>query len=152
MTLTLLAAAWVVGLLLGGHAALPVQALALWAVAGAALASAVAWRANRRGLVVAACAAALLLAVGAWWGDRSVNHDVDADLRPLFLEEVVTLQGLVLTDPERDGTSYRFQLGALEQDTGDGWRPIDGRLQVTAHPGAVMAASSPAPRSMITWS
>ena len=53
MTLTALAAAWVAGLLLGQQAALPIEALALWAVAGAALWSAAAWRANRRGLVVA---------------------------------------------------------------------------------------------------
>ncbi|MDE2900205.1 MAG: ComEC/Rec2 family competence protein, partial [Chloroflexota bacterium] len=145
MTLTALAAAWVAGLLLGQQAVLPVEALALWAVAGAALASAVAWRANRRGLIAAACAAAVLLAAGAWWGDRSAGHDVDAGLRPLFLEEQVTLRGLVLSDPERDGTAYRFQLGALEHDTGGGWRHIDGRVQVTAQPGAAMAAERAAP-------
>ena len=44
MTLTALAAAWVGGLLLGQHAALPVEALALWCVAGAAL-----WSSRRRG-------------------------------------------------------------------------------------------------------
>ena len=145
MTLTALAAAWVAGLLLGQQAAQPVQALALWAVAGAALWSAAAWRANRRGLVAAGCAAALLLAVGVWWGDRSAQQDVDAALAPLFLEERVTLQGVVLTDPQRDGTAYRFQLGDLERDTSEGWQPVAGRVQVTAQPGAAMAADRETP-------
>ena len=82
MTLTALAAAWVAGLLLGQQAALPVEALALWAVAGAALWSAAAWRANRRGLVVAGCAVVLLLAVGTWWGDRSAQRTSTAPLLP----------------------------------------------------------------------
>ena len=68
MTLTALAAAWVGGLLLGQHAALPVEALALWSLAGAALWSATAWRSGRRGLIAVGCAAALLLAAGALVG------------------------------------------------------------------------------------
>lgn len=145
MTLTVLAAAWVAGLLLGMRAALPIEALALWSIAAAALGSALAWQANRRELVAPVCAAALLLAAGAWWGGRAAGHDVDAGLRPLFLEEQVTLRGVVLTDPERDGTAYRFQIGALQRDTAEGWRPIDGRVQVTAQPGAAMAAQRGAP-------
>ena len=145
MTLTALAAAWIAGLLFGGLAVLPIEALALWGVAGAALLSAYAWRAGRRGLVAAGCAAAVLLAAGAWWGDRAASHDVDAALTPLFLEDEVTLRGVVLTDPERDGAAYRFQLGELEWDTGEGWQPIAGRVQVTAQPGAAMARERPAP-------
>ena len=145
MTLTALAAAWVAGLLLGQHAALPVEILALWSIAAAALGSAAAWRTNRQGLIATVCAAAALLAVSAWWGDRTASLDVGSALAPLFVEEQVTLRGLVLTDPERDGTSYRFQLGNLEWDTVDGLQPLDGRIQVTAQPGAGMALDRSAP-------
>ena len=145
MTLTALAAAWVTGLLLGGQAALPLEALALWSVAGAALWSAYAWRAGRRGLVAAGCAAAVLLAAGAWWGDRAASRDVDAALSPLFVEDQVTLRGVVLADPERDGAAYRFQFGNIEWDAGEGWRPVAGRVQVTARPGVAMTRERPAP-------
>ena len=145
MTLTALAAAWVGGLLLGQHAALPVEALALWCLAGAALWSAAAWRAGRRGLIAVGCAAALLLAAGAWWGDRASQQDVHAVLSPLLVEDQVTLRGVVLTDPERDGTSYRFQFGELQWESGSVWQPVAGRIQVTAQPSADMTRTRTAP-------
>ncbi len=145
MTLTALAAAWVCGLLLGQQVNLPPAVLALWGVAGAALWSAAALYARRRGLIIAGCAAAILLATGAWWGGRAFHQDVDAGLAPLFVEDAVTFEGTVATDPERDGVSYRFQLRDLLWETGDGWQPIDGRVQVTARPGADLAAGREAP-------
>lgn len=145
MTLTALAAAWVGGLLLGQQAAAPLEALALWCVAGAALWSAAAWRAGRHGLIPAGCAAALLLAVGAWWGERPAGRAVDDALTPLFVEDSVTLRGTVATDPERRGAAYRFQVAALEWETAEGWRPVAGRVQVTAQPSAAMARERTAP-------
>ena len=50
-----------------------------------------------------------------------------------------------MTDPQRDGVAYRFQLGELEWDTAEGWQPLAGRVQVTAQPGAAMAAEREAP-------
>ena len=145
MTLTALAAAWVAGLLLGQHAALPVEALALWCVAGAALWSAAAWRARRRGRIAVGCAAALLLAAGVLWGDRASQDDPAATLSPLFVEEQVTLRGVVLTDPERDGTAYRFQFGELQRESDGDWQPVVGRIQVTAQPSANMTRTRTAP-------
>ena len=102
MKLTALAAAWVGGLLLGQQAALPLEALVLWSIAGAALWSAVALHTGRQGLVAIGCACALLLPAGVWWGDRTAQLPVDEAPSPLFVEERVTLRGVVLTDPERD--------------------------------------------------
>ena len=135
MTLTALAAAWVGGLLVGQHAALPVEALALWCLAGAALWSAAAWRTGRRGLVAVGCAAALLLAVGAFWGDRASQDDVDAALSPLFVEDQVTLRGIVLTDPERDGTATASSSASYSGNP----TAIGSRL-----PGAFRSPRSPA--------
>ena len=145
MTLTALSAAWVGGLLLGQQAALPLEALVLWSIAGAALWSAVALHAGRRGLVAVGCACALLLPAGAWWGDSAAQQPVDEALLPLFVEEQVTLRGVVLTDPERDATAYRFQLGELQRETDGDWQPVAGRVQVTAQPSAGMALERAAP-------
>ena len=145
MKLTALAAAWVGGLLLGQQAALPLEALVLWGIAGAALWSAAALHARRRGLIAVGCACALLLPAGAWWGDGAAQQPVDASLSPLFVEEQVTLRGVVLTDPERDATAYRFQLGELQREAGGDWQPVAGRVQVTAQPSADMTRTRTAP-------
>ena len=145
MKLTALAAAWVGGLFLAQQAALPLEALVLWSIAGAALWSAVALHTGRRGLVAVGCACALLLPAGAWWGDSASQQPVDEALSPLFVEEQVTLRGVVLTDPERDATAYRFQLGELQRETGGDWQPVAGRVQVTAQPSAGMALDRAAP-------
>ena len=145
MKLTALAAAWVGGLFLAQQAALPLEALVLWNIAGAALCSAVALHTGRRGLVAVGCACALLLPAAAWWGDSAAQQPVDAALSPLFLEEQVTLRGVVLTDPERDATAYRFQLGELQREVGGDWQPVAGRVQVTAQPSAGMALDRAAP-------
>ena len=145
MKLTALAAAWGGGLLLGQQADLPLEALVLWSIAGAALWSAAALHAGRRGLVAVGCACALLLPAGAWWGDGAAQQPVEAALSPLFVEGQVTLRGVVLTDPERDGAAYRFQLGELHRETGGDWQPVAGRVQVTAQPSAGMALDRAAP-------
>ena len=100
---------------------------------------------RRRGLIAVGCACALLLPAGAWWGDRAAQQPVDEALSPLFVEEQVTLRGVVLTDPERDGTAYRFQLGELQREAGGDWQPVAGRVQVTAQPSADMALERAAP-------
>ena len=158
MTLTALAAAWVAGLLLGQQAAMPLEALALWGIGAAALWTAVVLRRGsgrtdgaaalhnrRRGLIAVGCAAALLLTVGAWWAERDASEDVDGGLTSLFVEETAAVRGIVLTDPERAGTAYRFQLDTLEVQAVDGWEPIAGRVQVTANPSAAMTRDRSAP-------
>ena len=77
-----------------------------------------------RARIALGCAAALLLATGAWWGERASQQDVPAALSPLLVEDQVTLRGVVLTDPERDGTAYRFQLGELQWESDDDWQPV----------------------------
>ena len=109
----------------------------LWSIAGAALWSAVALHARRRGLVAVGCACALLLpATGAWWGDRASQQAVDEALSPLFVEEQVTLRGVVLTDPERNATRTASNSASCSV------RPaaIGSRL-----PGAFRSPRSPAP-------
>ena len=91
------------------------------------------------------CACALLIPAGAWWGNSAAQQSVDAALSPLFVEEQVTLRGVVLTDPERDATAYRFQLGELHREAGGDWQPVSGRVQVTAQPSAAMALERAAP-------
>ena len=125
---------------------LPLEALVLWSIAGAALWSAAALHAGRRGLVAVGCACALLLAAGAWWGDSASQQAVDEALSPLFVEEQVTLRGVVLTGPgAQRRTAYRFQLGELHRETGGDWQPVAGRVQVTAQPSAGMALERAAP-------
>ena len=147
MKLTALAAAWVGGLLLGQQAVLPLEALVLWGIAGAALWSAAALHARRRGLIAVGCACALLLPAGAWWGDRAAQQPVDEALSPLFVEEQVTLRGVVLTDPERDATAYRFQLGELQREAGGDWQPVAGAFRSPRNPAPKWRSSEPRPTS-----
>ena len=146
MLLTILAAAWVGGLLLGQAVDVPMSVLGLWSICAATLgAASIIARQQHRRLLAIGCVAIALLLVGVAWGDRSSNDDVDEDFALLFGRDTVSLRGLVTNDPERIGSVYRFRLGELEVTSGDGPERIDGTVLITAGPGASLSKLRSAP-------
>ena len=145
MLLTALAAAWVGGLLLGLEVDVPIGVLALWGVSIAALGAATIPFQKTRRLLLLGCVALGLLLAGAWLGDRSSDDVVDADLTPLFDVGTVSLRGMVVSDPERIGSSYRFRLGGLKAENGEGWQKLEGTVLVTASPDAGLSQRRSAP-------
>lgn len=145
MLLTGLVIAWITGLLLGLEADMPVVVLALWGLGIATLGATVfSLRRYRRPFTLGCIALALVL-TGAWLGEQASDEAVAADLAPLFDQKTVDIRGLVVSDPERIGSSYRFKLGELETKGSGAWEEINGAILVTARPDGALSAQRAAP-------
>ena len=145
MALTLLAAAWVLGLALGWATPLPWTAVALWGVAALALWGCLALRAGpahafaegppRMALWGLLVVAALL--AGLWWGGASGA----AAFEPLP-SQPVTFEAQVVDDPREVGAAYRLEVAPRPA-------PIDAalpnRILVTLRPDSTLVRQREAP-------
>ena len=147
MALTLLAAAWVLGLAVGWAAPLPWTALALWVVAALALWGCLALRAGpTRAFAAGPSRMALwgLLTVtallgGLWWGGASGAAAFD----PLPSESVA-FHAQVVSDPREAGSAYRLEVeprpGPADADA-----VLPDRVLVTLRPNATLVRQREAP-------
>ena len=147
MALTILAAAWVLGLALGWATPLPWTAVALWAVAALALWGCLALRTGPahafaegppRVAFWGLLAAAALLG-GLWWGGASA----DAAPGPLPTQDV-TFRAQVVSDPRQSGAAYRIEVAPLPGPAGDGV-VLPDRVLVTLRPHAALVRQRDAP-------
>ncbi len=145
MALTLLAAAWVLGLALGWATPLPWTAVALWGVAALALWGCLALRADpahafaegppRMALWGLLVVAALL--AGLWWGGASGA----VAFEPLP-SQPVAFEAQVVADPVETGSAHRLEV-APRKDTSDAALP--DRVLVTLRPSATLVRERDAP-------
>ncbi|HEU0020947.1 MAG TPA: DNA internalization-related competence protein ComEC/Rec2 [Dehalococcoidia bacterium] len=127
MKLALLAAAWLVGLLLGFRLSVP--PLPLWLLGGSTVPLALLLAMMRRSVWPPLLLGILLL--GFWRVEIS-----GAPTMPLVTQqgEQVTLQGRIANDPESTRRMVRFVLHLDAIDRGSGWQQSDGKVLVYAGP------------------
>ncbi len=127
MTLPLLVAAWLVGLMLGFR--WDVDPLPLFLLASAALPLAVLLRLLGRAWWPPLLVMALLLGMA-----RVAAFDPHSP--PLIAQDAreVSLRGRVDGDPEATGQRIKFVLAVAQLDRGDGWQDVRGRALVYAEP------------------
>ena len=147
MALTLLAAAWVIGLAVGWATPLPWTVLALWATAALALWGCLALRVGPahafaagppRVAVWGLLAMAALLG-GLWWGGAS-RADAPG---PLPLQDVV-FRAQVVSDPREAGAAYRLEV-APRPGADDAGAPFPDRVLATVRPDAALVRERDAP-------
>ena len=145
MALTLLAAAWVLGLAVGWATPPPWTAVALWGAAALALWGCLALRAGPsqafaagppRMAVWGLLAVAALLA-GLWWGGASGA----AAFQPLPAQPVA-FDAQVVADPVEAGSAYRLEV-APRNETSDAALP--DRVLVTLRPSAALVRDRDTP-------
>ena len=151
MALTLLAAAWVLGLALAWATPLPWNALALWAVAALALWACLALRVGPAQAFAAGpprmaawgLLAATALLAGLWWGGASDAADSD----PLPSQRV-DFHAQVVSDPVEAGTAYRLEVEprrATRSDASAASAALPDRVLVTLRPNATLVRRREAP-------
>ncbi len=151
MALTLLAAAWVLGLALGWATSLPWTALALWAVASLALWGCLALRrgpthafaAGPPRMAVWGLLAVTALLGGLWWGGGSGAATSD----PLPSQSV-SFQAQVVRDPVEAGTAYRLEVAPRREarpGPSDTDAALPDRVLVTLRPNATLVRQREAP-------
>ncbi len=133
MTLALLVAAWLGGVLLGLET--DVRLAAIFLLLGASTCLGLALYVARWPVFPAILAALLLL--GVWRTETS-----QVELHPLTTqyEQLVSVEGTVADDPEASRQRTRFELDVTAIDRGDGAEPVEGRLLVYAEPSAELAS------------
>ena len=147
MALTLLAAAWVLGLAVGWAAPLPSTALALWAVAALALWGCLVLRAGPAHafaegpprMAVWGLLATTALLAGLWWGGASD----DAAPKPLPTHDVA-FHALVVSDPREAGATYRLEVEPRPSAV-DAAAALPDRVLVTLRPGSTLVRQRDAP-------
>ncbi len=138
MSLSILAAAWLLGI-----AATGVWGAPPW-IAGAWFATAVpaawAWRGRNAALLLAA--AALLALLGAWRFERWAETPLPDLARSAGT--AVTIEGRVDSEPDPGLTTVRYYVRA-EHIRGEGgaWRKTDGRALITLRPEASLDYGAP---------
>ncbi len=131
MTLVVLAAAWIAGLLIGLEMGLEMDVYlpALVALSLAALLLACLFRLRRLP------ALAPVLALAALAGLLRVEAvGEQAGLSPLDSFQPVKVRGLITSDPEVSGPGVEFVLSVDAVDVGEGWLSDKGRVLVFARP------------------
>ena len=147
MALTLLAAAWVIGLAVGWATPLSWTVLALWAAAAFALWGCLALRVGPAHAFAAGpprvafwglLAAAALLG-GLWWGGASRAGAPE----PLPMEDV-TFHAQVVSDPREAGAAYRLEV-APRPGADDAGAPFPDRVLATVRPDSTLVRERDAP-------
>ncbi|MFQ5860670.1 MAG: DNA internalization-related competence protein ComEC/Rec2 [Dehalococcoidia bacterium] len=130
MKLVLLALSWVLGVLLGLQ--LTVALIPFLLLLGGALALGVVLAFWQRVRLAALLPLVLLLGL-AWsqWGATPQEG-----LARFHGPDPLSLQGLVVSDPEPRGRALRFVLEAQAVDRGEGWQEAQGKVMVYAQPSA----------------
>ena len=147
MALTLLAAAWVLGLAVGWTTPLPWTAVALWGAAALALWGCLALRAGPSNAFAAGAprmAVWGLLAVGAllaglWWGGASGA----AAFEPLP-SQPIAFEAQVVADPVETGSAYRLEVAPRARPA-DADAALPDRVLVTLRPNATLVRQRAAP-------
>ena len=151
MALTLLAAAWVLGLALGWATPLPWTAVALWTVAALAVWACLALRAGLTSafaegpprMAFWGLLAVTALLGGLWWGGASAG----AAPGPLPAQDVA-FHAQVVADPVEAGAAYRLEVAprpeALPGPTQAG-AALPDRVLVTLRPNAALVRERDAP-------
>ena len=146
MALTLLAAAWVIGLAVGWATPLSWTVLALWAAAAFALWGCLALRVGPAHAFAAGpprvafwglLAAAALLG-GLWWGGASRAGAPE----PLPMEDV-TFHAQVVSDPRETGAAYRLEVAP--RPGADAGAALPDRVLVTVRPDSTLVRERDAP-------
>ena len=134
MTLALLVAAWLGGVLLALET--DVRLAAVFLLLGASACLGLALYVARWPVFPTVLAALLLL--GVWRTESS-----QAELHPLTnqYEQLVSVEGIVADDPEPSSQRTRFELTVTAIDLGNGMERAGGRLLVYAEPSAGLASS-----------
>jgi competence protein ComEC len=138
LTLVLLVAAWLAGVLLGLYidaAPLPLLLLLL-AVLPLGLLLRIAGRSAWPAVLVGIGLLALLRV-----------EATDAPPAPLVTRDgqVVTLRGRIVGDPESTARKVKFVLAVAAIDRGDGWQPLRSKSLVYADPPASLVSTAEAP-------
>ena len=144
MTLALLVAAWLGGVLLGLET--DVRLAAVFLLLGGATCLGLALYVVRWPLLPAVLA--LFLLIGVWRAESS-----QSELHPLATqsEQMVSVEGVVADDPEASNQRTRFELAVTSIIRGgrgnrsDGAEEVEGRLLVYAQPSADLAARRGSP-------
>ncbi|MCH8744794.1 MAG: DNA internalization-related competence protein ComEC/Rec2 [Chloroflexi bacterium] len=138
MTLALLSAAWLVGLMLGFQ--LNVAPLPVFLLAFATLPLGLLLRLAGRSVFPALLVAVLLLGIGR------VAVMVEPSL-PLVVtdSQQVSLRGQITSDPESTARWTRFVLDVDAIDRGDGWQDLSGKSLVYAEPPAALVSTREPP-------
>lgn len=129
MTLVVLAAGWIAGILLGLETDAGVPALVLFSVAAAALAGLL----KIRGLSPWPALVALVLLIGVI---RVQVSEGTPPLKDLASFRNLVIQGVVATEPEAAGAGVEFVLSLDGIDLGDGLEDASGKVRVVARPTA----------------
>jgi competence protein ComEC len=138
MRLALLAAAWLVGLLLGFR--LTVPSLPIGLLSGAALALALLLVLSRRPVWPPIICGMLLL--GLWRVE--ISDDAAMELVVLPGQEV-SLRGRIADDPESTSRRVRLVLSLDAIDRGSGWQQLDGKALAYAEPPDPLVATREPP-------
>ena len=137
MKLIYLAAAWLVGLLLGREMDLPLPALGLLALSAASGGTALVVL-RLPGAGPALLAGVVLL--GAVRGDLSGGMPgLEAGSGP------VAVQGTIISDPTPSSIGAQFDLAVEQVDTGAGWEPQRDRVRALVAPPDTMVQTREAP-------
>ena len=139
MRLVIASAFWVAGVYLGLQLEAPASALTMFLLASVAL---VPLFVMRRWSVLVPVALLLLL-LGALRVDLSPPSSQDLALYNDLGE--VTVEGIVVGDPEARGSAVRFPLKVEAVATGDERREVKGKALVLARPPAQLAGERSAP-------
>ena len=133
MTLALLVAAWLGGVLLGLET--DVRLAAVFLLLGASTCLGLALYVARWPVFPAVLAVLLLL--GVW---RAESSQTELHQLTTQFEQIVSVQGRVADDPEASSQRARFELEVTAVDRGDGAEQAEGRLLVYAEPSAELAS------------
>jgi hypothetical protein len=132
MKLAFLVAAWLIGVLVGLEASMPLAPLLL--LLGGSVTFGLALR--LRSLPVFPAVLALLLVLGVWRGD-SVSSPVPVLATASLAgqsEAEITLRGRITSDPEFSGSRVQFEMEVRAVKVGLEEMSLDGRILVFVRP------------------
>ncbi len=134
MRLVLLAAGWTAGIYLATLVHIP--AIGMFAVLVEALVLALLLRLRARPVLPAVVIA--LIALGALRAGAGMDDGIAPPIQNYNGQDSVSVQGVVVADPDRRSSGWHFRLDVERVLLGDDWQESQGGLLVTARPPAAM--------------
>ena len=139
MKLSVVAASWVAGVAIALYGDIPIAAIGLFLVATGSL-TLLFWRHRWHLLFPIAISFALL---GALRVELAAPPSVG--VQPWLGVPDLTVEGLVVEDPELRDNAVRFRFRTRRVDPGSGWRDAPGDILVTARPSSDLLQERRAP-------